>query len=226
MLLTIITLFPQIFDSIFAFSIIARAQKEDIIKIETIDLRKFGIGVHKQVDDKPYGGGTGMVLRVDILDAAIKSVRLPDKKSAVILLDPKGQIFKQELAEKLSSYEHLIFVCGRYEGFDERVRELVDFEVSIGDFVLSGGEIAAAAIIEAVTRLVPGVLKKEDASTFESFSEQSGKRYLEHPHYTRPEVYNKKRVPKTLLSGNFKKIENFRTEKARLLTKKRRPDLV
>ena len=226
MLITIITLFPQAFDSIFSHSILKRAQKEEKLKIEIQDLRMFGLGRHKTVDDKPYGGGVGMVLRVDVLGAAIEASRIKRDKEAVILLDPKGEVYKQKLVEKLSSYDHLILVCGHYEGFDERVRDLVDFEISIGDFVLSGGEIAAAAVVESVSRLIPGVLIKEEAGQLESFSDISGQRILEHPHYTRPEVYKDKRVPEMLLSGDFKKINEYREDEARKLTKKRRPDLI
>ncbi len=223
--ISIVTLFPQLFDVLFAQSIIGRAQKAKKIKIETIDLRNFGIGKHKLVDDRPYGGGAGMVLRVDVMDEAIRATRKKDMREAVILLDPKGKVFKQEIAEDLSKYEHLILICGHYEGFDERIRDLVDFEVSIGDYVLSGGELAAAVVAEAVARLVPGVLKKEDAPKNESFSIVEGKRLLEHAQYTRPPKYKEEQVPAVLLSGNFQKIDQHRTEEAKKLTKKRRPDL-
>ncbi len=225
MQISIITLFPSMFESIFAYSIIRRAQRKGQIKINIVDLRDFGIGRHKTVDDKPYGGGVGMVLRVDVLDQAINSVRLKKGREKVALLDPKGEVYKQKTAEKFSKLDHLILVCGHYEGFDERIRKLVDLEISIGDFVLSGGEIAAAAIAESVVRLVPGVLKNSEATAFESFSDVDGNRILEHPHYTRPAIYKNRRVPKELLSGNFKTIEVYRKEKARELTKKKRPDL-
>ena len=225
MLITIITLFPKFFSSVFSESILKRAQKEEKIKINIVDLRDFGIGRHKQVDDSPYGGGVGMVLKVDVLADAINSVREKDKKEAVILLDPKGKVFKQKLAESFAGFEHLILICGHYEGFDERVRALVDSEISIGDYILSGGEIAAVVITEAVTRLIPGVLKKDEATKYESFSKVGEKRMLEHPHYTRPADYQGKKVPETLLSGNFKNIEKYRTEEAEKETSKKRPDL-
>lgn len=226
MRLSIITLFPQIFDNVFSLSIQGRVQKDKLIEIKTFDLRDYGEGPHKTVDDKPYGGGAGMVLRVDVLDRAITAVKTGKGKEAVILLDPKGVTYHQTLAEKFTSdYDHLIFVCGRYEGYDERARALVDYEVSIGDFVLAGGEIPAMAIIDSVIRLVPGVLKKENATAFESFSQIGGKRILEYPHYTRPAVYKNEKVPEELLTGNFKKIDEYRLQKAEALTKKRRPDL-
>src|SRR3989344_1508793 len=223
--ISIITLFPHFFDSIFSYSIIARAVKRGKIKINTVDIRTFGVGPHRQVDDKPYGGGTGMVLRVDVIDRAIESVRTNKSRETVILLDPKGQVYDQQNAEKLSKFEHLILVCGHYEGFDERIRKLVDFEISIGDFILSGGEIAAGVIVESVARLVAGVLTKKDAARNESFSETPQGRILEHPHYTRPDIYKNEKVPKVLLSGDFNKIEKYRKEEAARLTIKRRPDL-
>lgn len=157
MQISVITLFPKLFEPFLSVSILGRALEEGKIKINIIDLRDYGIGRHKTVDDKPYGGGIGMVLRVDVLAEAIKATKTGEGKEAVILLDPKGEVFRQELTEKFSKFDHLIFVCGRYEGFDERIRKLVDFEVSIGDYVLSGGELPAMVIIEAVSRLVPGV---------------------------------------------------------------------
>jgi tRNA (guanine37-N1)-methyltransferase len=226
MIFTIITLFPEVFTPIFSASILGRAQKASKIQIKTLNLREFGIGKHRTVDDKPYGGGVGMVLRVDVLDSAIESARIRGKKEAVILLDPKGKVYKQELVEKLNKYDHLILICGHYEGFDERIRKIVDFEISIGDYVLSGGEIAAMAIVESVARLASGVLSKNQAHEIESFSESSNGRILEAPAYTRPAVYKNRRVPKALFSGDPKKVEEFRNEQAKNLTLKRRPELI
>ncbi|HVT01047.1 MAG TPA: tRNA (guanosine(37)-N1)-methyltransferase TrmD [Patescibacteria group bacterium] len=228
MQITIITLFPQAFDSIFSHSILGRAQREEKIKINILDLREFGNGPHQTVDDKPYGGGVGMVLKVDVMDKAIEEARIrdPKAKEAVILLDPKGEVYSQKNAEIFSKLDHLILICGHYEGYDERIRDLVDYEISVGDYVLSGGEIGAMLITESVVRLVPEVLSKTDATNFESFSDLEGSRILEHPQYTRPESYKGKNVPEVLLSGNFKKIEEFRKEEAQKLTKKRRPDLI
>ncbi len=223
---TVISLFPQIFSSVFSASIIKKAQGKKLIKINFLDLREFGIGKHKTVDDKPYGGGSGMVLRVDVLDHAIKAAKKGKGRAAVILLDPKGKRYDQKGAEFFSKFDHLILVCGKYEGFDERVRDFADYEVSIGDYILSGGEIAAMVVIDSVSRLVSGVLKKEEAVSFESFAKIKGERILEHPHYTRPPVYKGKNVPQELLSGNFKQIEEYRLKKAKELTRKRRPDLI
>ncbi len=218
---SIITLFPQSLDSIFSESILKRAQKDKIIKIRTVDLRQYGLGKHKTVDDKPYGGGTGMVLKVDVLDQAIKASRIKNAKEIVVLLDPKGETYTQARAEKFTKHDHIIMVCGHYEGFDERVRDLVDYEISIGEYVLSGGEIAAAVIVESVARLIPGVLSKSDAVQIESFSQTSDGRLLEYPHYTRPVSYNGKNVPEILLSGNFAEIEKYRRQKAIELTRKK-----
>ena len=215
------------FDTVFTQSIVGRAQKDGKIKIETVDLREFGIGRHRTVDDTSYGGGTGMVLRVDVVSEAINSVRESVKggRTSVILLDPKGEVYNQEKAEKFAKLDHIILVCGRYEGFDERIRDLVDHEISVGDYVTSGGEIPAMIVAESVARLIPGVLLKEEATDLESFSKINGTRILEHPQYTRPSVYKNKKVPEVLLSGDFEKIKKFRLEEAEKLTKKRRPDL-
>ncbi|OGH18762.1 MAG: tRNA (guanosine(37)-N1)-methyltransferase TrmD [Candidatus Levybacteria bacterium RIFCSPHIGHO2_01_FULL_40_15b] len=222
MVISIITLFQQIFRETFSVSIIKRAQDKNKLKINFVDLREFGIGKHKMVDDRPYGGGAGMVLRVDVLDKAISSVRTK-KNEAVILLDPKGQRYDQNLARELSHFDHLVLICGRYEGFDERVRDLVDYEISIGDYILSGGESAAIVLVDSIVRLIPDVIKKSEAIALESF----GKNYiLEHPHYTRPSVFRGKKVPEVLLSGNFAEIEKYRTQEAQKLTRKRRPDML
>lgn len=214
------------FDGVFNSSIIKRAMTQKKVKIEIVNLRDYGIGRHKIVDDKPYGGGTGMVMRVDVIDNAVKNTRIKGVNERVILMDPKGEKFKQENAENFSKVEHLILICGHYEGYDERVRSLVDDEISIGDFVLTGGEIPAMAIVDSIVRLIPGVLKKEEANIIESFTKIGGKRILEFPHYTRPAKHKGKGVPEELLSGNPKVVEKFRMKKAVKLTKKRRPDLL
>ncbi len=224
--ITVITLFPQLVSHFFNTSIPKRAQEEGKVTISTLDLRNFGVGKHKMVDDKPYGGGVGMVLKVDVLDSAITAAKKDLKKEKVILLDPKGAVYNQSTAENLLQLDHIILVCGHYEGFDERIRELVDMEISIGDFVLSGGEIAAVAIIDSLIRLVPGVLKKTDATHLESFSKIDDERILEYPQYTRPEIYKGMAVPKVLLSGDPKKILAFQKEQAQKETKRRRPDLL
>ena len=211
------------FESIFAYSIVSRAINKDIITIRHFNLKDYGIGKHKIVDDTPYGGGVGMVLKVDVMDRAIQAARLAGKNEQVVLMDPKGTPYTQKIASEYAKIDHLILICGHYEGYDERIRTLVDQEVSMGDFVLSGGEIPAMAIIESVTRLIPGVLVKSDATAYESFSNGAG---LEHAQYTRPAEYNGLRVPEVLLSGNFKKIEEFRSADAEELTRERRPDLI
>lgn len=225
MKISIITLFPEMFEKVFDVSMISRAKEKGTVEIEIIQLRDFGIGAHKVVDDKPYGGGVGMVLRVDVLDQAIQRTKTKKQKEMVILLDPKGKKLDQALVEKLSKKNHLILVCGHYEGYDERVRSIVDEEISIGDFVLSGGEIGAMVLVDSIIRLIPGNLEKE-ATALESFSENNGKRILEHPQYTRPAVYKKKKVPEDLLSGNPKIITAYRENEALKLTKKRRSDLL
>lgn len=221
MLVSIITLFPDIFPPIFNSSILKRAQEKDKIQFEFIDLRNFGIGERKQVDDRPYGGGAGMILRVDVLENAIENARKKDLKEEVILLDPKGEKYSQARAQELSKLDHIILVCGHYEGFDERIRSIVDREISIGDYVLTGGEIPAMVLVDSVTRLIPGVLKKDEAPIDESFSNSK----LEYPHYTRPEEYKGKKVPEILLSGDHKKIEEYRNKMSNEETKNKRPDL-
>lgn len=222
MLISIITLFPEMFSGVFNSSIIKRAQEEGNVSIELINLRDFGIGRHKLVDDKPYGGGVGMVLRVDVLDKAIHSVRKGTKDETVILLDPKGEPYHQQKAEKLSHLSHLILLCGHYEGFDDRVRTFTDESISIGDYVLSGGEIPAMVVVESVVRLIPRVLRTREAVRFESFSQAM----LEHPHYTRPRTYKGLSVPSVLLSGNKAEVEKTRKTQAIALTRKLRPELL
>lgn len=220
----ILTLFPEAFESYFKISLIQRALKKKLIKVEIRNLRDWGKGPHRSVDDRPYGGGAGMVLKVDVVDRALKTlkVRKGQKGQAIILLTPQGKVFNQTWAKKLSKLKTLVLICGRYEGFDERIRSLVDLEISLGDFVLTGGEIPAMAVLDATARLLPGVVGKEESLVHESFSEN----LLEYPQYTRPEVYKKKHVPKVLLSGNHAKIAVWRKQEALKRTKKRRPDLL
>lgn len=224
MKITILTLFPEMFDGPFRESILKRAQEKGLLEINLVDIRDFGQGKHQVVDDHPYGGGVGMVMRVDILDRAIQSVKDPSlsqDQQKIILLDARGETFKQENAKELSSLTHIILICGHYEGVDERVRSYIDETISIGDFILTGGEIPAMLMTDAIARLVPGVLK-EDATAIESFSEH----LLEFPQYTFPQEYKGESVPDILVSGNHKKIEEWREEQAEILTKKHRPDLL
>lgn len=228
--ISIITLFPEFIDQYAGFGIIARAIKNKLLKISAVNLRRFAIDKRGTVDDRPYGGGLGMVLRPDVVIKAISKVRGKAKKTRVILMTPQGKPFTQKIARKLSEYDHLVFVSGRYEGFDERVRKFVDEEISIGDYVLMGGELPSLVITEAVLRLVPGVLGKDDSADKESFTENT----LEFPQYTKPEILEvkvdgkikKMPVPKVLLSGHHLNIENWREEEALKRTKKRRPDLL
>lgn len=214
------------FSTVFSTSILKRAQVKGKVTINLINLRDFGKGRHKSVDDKPYGGGSGMVLRVDVLHKAILSVQKTHPKTKVVLLDPKGIPYSQSIVEKLAIEEDITFICGHYEGVDYRIKNYVDMEISLGDFVLTGGEIPAMAIVDSVVRLIPGVLGKNDSPIHESFSEKNGARLLEHPHYTRPHVYDRKSVPKVLLSGNKIKIIEERNKMASKTTHLKRPDLL
>jgi tRNA (guanine37-N1)-methyltransferase len=210
MKIDILTLFPEMFNGPFDASIIKRAESRDLIKVEVNDLRKWGEGTRRNVDDRPYGGGVGMIMRVDIIDAALKELRT--KKSKVILLDATGTRYTQQKAQEFSKLEHLILIAGHYEGVDHRVHEhLVDEVISIGDYVLTGGEIPAMVLTDSVIRLIPGVLGKDESSVDESHKVPG---YLEYPQYTRPEDYKGWGVPKVLLSGNHKEIENWRKEKS------------
>jgi tRNA (guanine37-N1)-methyltransferase len=201
-------------------SIIGRAIKNGLVEINTVDLRKYANDERKTVDDKPYGGGPGMLLKAEVVFAAVEDLKT--EKSLVILTSPQGQSFKQETANELKTYEHLIFVCGHYEGVDERVRtELIDREISIGDYVLTSGNLAAMVITDAIVRLLPGVLGCDASSEDESFS----KNLLEYPQYTRPEDFRGMKVPEILLSGNHGKIAKWRQEQAEKRTRDRRPDL-
>lgn len=219
MKISVITLFPQMFSSVFSQSIIKRAIDNNLLEISFINLRDFGLGKHKLVDDTPYGGGKGMVLRVDVLDNAIKATKKGNNEK-IVLLSAHGNQFNQKKAKGFSKFNHLILICGHYEGFDERIKKYVDEEISVGDFILTGGEIPAMLIVDSVARLAKGVIKKESAD-LESFSP-----YLEHPQYTKPFSYKGKVVPEVLLSGNHKKILAWRKNESLKITKKLRPDLI
>jgi len=222
MKIDIITLFPEMFKGPFSQSIVKKAQEKDLLKIKIHNLRKWTKDKHKTVDDHSFGGGVGMVLMIEPIYKAIKELK--KKESKVILLTPQGKVFRQKRAEKLSKEKHLIFICGHYEGVDERIREkLVDEEISIGDYVLTGGELPAMVVIDSITRLIPKVLSKKEALKIESFS---FKDLLEYPQYTRPSNFKGWKVPEVLLSGNHKEINEWRERKAFEKTKKRRPDLL
>lgn len=223
MQISILTLFPEMFRGPFDASIIKRAQEVHLVSIAYINIRDFATDRHKSVDDHPYGGGSGMILKVDVVDRAITAVKKRRTAGSVrtILLDPQGVTYKQSRARELSRVDHLILVCAHYEGIDERIRTLVDEEISIGDYVVTGGELPAMIVADSVVRLLPGVLKKEDATTNESFTEA----LLEYPQYTRPPDYQGRKVPVALLSGNHKKIETWRKLQAIKRTRERRPDM-
>ena len=204
----IVTLFPKMFEGVFGESIIKRAIKKNIIEIKTHDMRQWAWNSYGAVDDKPYGGGVGMLIRVDVIDKAIKNIK-KNKNTRIILTSARGKKFTQRDAERLGKYENLIIICGHYEGFDERINSLVDEEISIGDYVLTGGEIPAMVMIDSVARLLPGVLGKDVSSKEESHSTEG---YIEYPQYTRPEVYDGKKVPEVLLSGDPKKITTWQKQ--------------
>jgi len=224
--LDIITIFPDIFGSYFNESIIKRAQKKKLVKINIHNLRKWTLDKHKTVDDKPYGGGAGMVMKVEPTFKAISEIKkskIKNQKSKVILLTPQGKLFNQKIAKRLSKLKQIILICGHYEGVDERTRKhLVDEEISIGDYVLTGGELPAMVLADTIIRLIPGVVGKKDSVKYESFE----KGLLDYPQYTRPENFKGWKAPKILLSGNHKKIQEWRMKKAIEKTKKRRPDLL
>lgn len=219
---TILTLFPEMIIQAFSHSILAKAQKENHICIEAIDIRAFSKNKQKHVDDYPYGGGAGMVMQAQPIYDAYQSIP-EQKKGRIIYLSPQGKTFTQQIAQQLSKEENIVFLCGHYEGVDERVLEQLEVEeISIGDFVLTGGEIAAIVVIDAVARLVPGVLGKEASFQEESFSDG----LLEYPQYTRPSVFMGRAVPDVLLSGHHGNIQKWRKEQSILRTKQKRPDLL
>jgi tRNA (guanine37-N1)-methyltransferase len=215
----VVTLFPELFDTPLRTSILGRAVQRGLLSVPLHDLREHGLGRHRSVDDYPYGGGAGMVLRPEPLYASIEPLR--EAGAYVILLDPAGERLTDALARELARRGHLALVCGRYEGVDERVRDVVDLEVSIGDYVLSGGELPALVLIDAVARLVPGVIEEESHAS-DSFA--AG--LLEHPHYTRPERFRDREVPQVLLSGHHGEVARWRREQALRRTAERRPDLL
>jgi tRNA (guanine37-N1)-methyltransferase len=228
MLVDVVTLFPELFGPFLETSLVGRAAGSGIVRVRTRSPRQFGIGRHLKVDDTPYGGGSGMVMRVDCVVACMESLD-QDREGGVrahrVLMTPQGQRLSQPLLRRLGERPALTLVCGRYEGFDERVRAFVDEEVSLGDFVLTGGEVAAMAIIEGVARLLPGVLGNEASTTEESHSPESGG-LLEYPQYTRPQEFRGMTVPEVLASGNHAEIARFRREQAYERTSVRRPDLL
>jgi tRNA (guanine37-N1)-methyltransferase len=225
MRIDIITIFPGMFWPVLNESIVKRAQDKKKVKIFIHDLRDYTCDKHRKVDDRPFGGGSGMVLRTEPIFEAVEQIKslVTRKRSKVILLCPQGKKLNQGIAKKISKYNHLILICGHYEGVDERVRQcLIDEEISIGDYVLTGGELPAMVLVDSIVRLLPGVLGDKNSLKFESFESN----LLEYPHYTRPAKFRDMSVPGILLSGDHKKIENWRKKEALKRTKQRRPDLL
>ncbi|OGK20959.1 tRNA (guanosine(37)-N1)-methyltransferase TrmD [Candidatus Roizmanbacteria bacterium RIFCSPHIGHO2_01_FULL_39_8] len=251
MKITILTLFPKMIEGFFKESIVKRAQDKGLIDIRIVDLREYAVDDYGSVDDRPYGGGVGMVLRADVVWTALNKVKVKSEKSKVkkVITSPKGKLFNQKKAQEFSKLNHLVIIAGHYEGVDERVLEYVDEEISLGDFVMTGGEIAASAIVDSIVRLLPGVLKHEEATQKESFFSTAINQLigaigensilkklrdkgikkvqlLEYPQYTRPEEFNGIKVPAVLLSGNHKEVEKWRLKKSFEQTLKKRPDLL
>jgi tRNA (guanine37-N1)-methyltransferase len=206
----VITLFPEMFSGVFGSSMMWKAQDKDIVELSTIDLRDFGLGPRKQVDDTPYGGGDGMLLKPEPLFAAVEAAKVNDPEAKVVLLTPRGARWKQATAQEWADAPcGYIFICGRYEGYDERITELVDLQVSVGDYVLTGGELPAMTVIDSVVRLIPGVLGGAESVSIESFADGET---LEFPQYTRPEEFRGMKVPDVLLSGNHAEIARWRRD--------------
>lgn len=220
----VLTLFPDMIRDGFQTSITARAVEKGLLSLDTVNIRDFSVNKHNRVDDYPYGGGAGMVMQAEPVYLAYQSVaeKLP-KKPKVLYMSPQGKVFNQRMAEELAQEEEIVFLCGHYEGIDERVlEEIVDEEVSIGDYVLTGGELPALVIMDAVSRLVGGVLHNEDSAEFDSFHDN----LLEYPQYSRPEVWRDKAVPPILMSGHHANVEKWRREQSLIRTLERRPDLL
>lgn len=219
MKIDILTLFPEMFTGVFSESIIKRAIDNDKVEINFYNFRDYTLDPHHKVDDTPYGGGCGMVLTCQPIFDCVKSIRTPD--SLVILLTPDGEVYKQKVAYDLAQYKHLILICGHYEGFDERIRSICDREISIGDYVLTGGEIASMVLVDSIVRLLPGVIE-EESHLNDSFNDN----LLDYPTYTKPRIYEGMEVPEVLISGDHKKIAQYRYEESLKKTKNRRPDLL
>ncbi|TYS91118.1 tRNA (guanosine(37)-N1)-methyltransferase TrmD [Rossellomorea aquimaris] len=224
MRIDVLSLFPSMFEGIFGESILKKAYEKEAVSYNVINFREYADNKHNQVDDYPYGGGAGMVLKPQpIFDAVDALKKEQQSKPRVILMCPQGERYTQQKAEELAKEEHLVFICGHYEGYDERIREhVVTDEISIGDYVLTGGELGAMVVIDSVVRLLPGVLGNEDSPIQDSFS--SG--LLEHPHYTRPSDFRGLKVPDELISGNHRLIDEWREKESLRRTFERRPDLL
>lgn len=220
MKIDVLTLFPEMFVGPLDVSMVARARKAGLLELQVRNLRDWTHDRHKTVDDRPFGGGPGMVLKPEPIFEAVEA--LASDQTQIIMVAPTGRPFTQAVAQELAQEQHLLFLCGSYEGFDERIRSLIDEELSIGDYVLTNGGLPAMVIIDTVARLIPGVLGHEESAQDESFSHG----LLEYPHYTRPAEFRGMKVPEVLMSGNHAEIEKWRREEARARTKDRRPDLL
>ncbi len=219
MVIDILTLFPEMYNGVFSESIIKRAIDNNKVTINLHNFREYSTDPHHKVDDTPYGGGNGMVLTCQPIFDCVKDLRKDNSK--VILLTPDGEVYKEKMAYDLSKESHLILICGHYEGFDERIRSICDMEISIGDYVLTGGEIPSMVLVDSITRLIPGVIE-EDSHINDSFNNN----LLDYPTYTKPRVYEGMEVPEVLISGDHKKIEEYRQKMSLERTRKRRPDLL
>ena len=225
MRIDILTLFPEQLSGVLNSSILKIAQEKGLLTVNLVNWRDYATDRHKTVDDRPYGGGVGMILKVDVLDSALTQIKHsdPQKKPHIILLSPQGKTFTQKKAQEVAKTEWLVLICGHYEGVDQRVLEnLVDEELSVGDFVLSGGEIPALVIVDTITRLIPGVLGNSQSNQDETFTNN----LVEYPQYTRPEEYQGWKVPPILLTGNHQEIKKWRENQAKEKTKQKRPDLL
>ncbi|MCJ7811986.1 tRNA (guanosine(37)-N1)-methyltransferase TrmD [bacterium] len=225
MQIDIITAFPDMFRDFCGESILRRAQENGLVQIEVWDLRTFAVDKHKTVDDYPYGGGPGMILKPEPIFKAVDKIKKvhPKRKSKIVFMTPQGEQYSQQKARELSKEDHLIFICGHYRGVDERIiTKLVTDEISIGDYILTGGELPTAVVVDSVVRLLPGALGDFDSAEGDSFSKDR----LDHPHYTRPAIFRKLKVPEILLSGHHARIHAWREEKAQKRTADRRPDLL
>ena len=223
----LVTLFPELFETFLTTSFVGRAREQGQLEVLTRSPREHGLGKHRSVDDAPYGGGSGMVMRVDVITDTMDALDLVNEgkpKSRRLLMTPQGAPFRQGVADRLAREPAIMLICGRYEGFDERIRSFVDEEISLGDFVMTGGEVAAMAIIEATVRLIPGVLGNHDSVREESHGGEQG--LLEYPHYTRPAEFRGLGIPEVLASGHHAHIEAWRREQSLARTKTRRPDLL
>jgi tRNA (guanine37-N1)-methyltransferase len=219
----IVTIFPEMFEGVLSTSIIGRARQQGLVEINLVDFRKYSTNKHHTVDDTPYGGGGGMVLKPEPIFGAVEALIQDSKSPRVILTCPQGEVYNQQKALELASEEHLVIIAGHYEGYDERIRQyLVSDEISVGDYVLTGGELPAMIIVDSVTRLLPGVLGNESSALQDSFREG----LLEHPHYTRPAEFRGWKVPDVLLSGHHANVERWRRKESLRRTLKRRPDLL